>query len=605
MEFKKLVTSPPSSAKVDGVCESRRMVVFDKTNSTRFLIDTGSDVSILPATRSDRCYGSEKQHLHAANGTRIRTFGTKFVSIDLGLRRKFTWNFLIADVTLPIVGADFLAKFGILVDLKNQQLIDGQTGVKSSGGMMTATLHTITLVNSSHPFHDLLQEFREITMPAEMRTSTHSDVTHHIVTRGPPVASKVRRMHPDKVKAAKEEFRLMCEMGICRPSSSSWASPLHCVLKKNGQFRFVGDYRRLNHVTQPDRYPVPHIHDLLHSLHGKSVFTTLDLERAYHQVAVEEADIPKTAVITPFGLFEFTRMQFGLCNASQTFQRYMHKILGDLDFVVVFIDDICIASKSLAEHEQHLRIVFERLRQHGLVINLDKCVFAQNEVEFIGYLINCDGVRPLPARVQAIANYEKPSTVKELRRFLAILNGYKRFVRHASDIQAELQKLIPGNKRNDTRKLQWTDAALSSFELCKRSLAESILLHYPDSSKPLALMIDASNIAAGAVLQQLNGNVWEPLGFYSEKFSKPQLKYSTFGRELTAMRMSVKYFRHFLEGRTFTIFTDHRPLTYALTTESKSRLPHEERYLRFISEFTTDIQHVSGKENFVADASLA
>lgn len=186
---------------------------------------------------------------------------------------------------------------------------------------MTATLHTITLVNSSHPFHDLLQEFREITMPAEMRTSTHSDVTHHIVTRGPPVASKVRRMHPDKVKAAKEEFRLMCEMGICRPSSSSWASPLHCVLKKNGQFRFVGDYRRLNHVTQPDRYPVPHIHDLLHSLHGKSVFTTLDLERAYHQVAVEEADIPKTAVITPFGLFEFTRMQFGLCNASQTFQR--------------------------------------------------------------------------------------------------------------------------------------------------------------------------------------------------------------------------------------------------------------------------------------------
>lgn len=118
MEFKKLVTSPPSSAMVDGVCESRRMVVFDKTNSTRFLIDTGSDVSILPATRSDRCYGSEKQHLHAANGTRIRTFGTKFVSIDLGLRRKFTWNFLIADVTLPIVGADFLAKFGILVDLK-------------------------------------------------------------------------------------------------------------------------------------------------------------------------------------------------------------------------------------------------------------------------------------------------------------------------------------------------------------------------------------------------------------------------------------------------------------------------------------------------------
>ena len=164
-------------------------------------------------------------------------------------------------------------------------------------------------------------------------------------------------MHQDKIKAAREEFRLMCDLGICRPSSSCWASPLHCVPKKSGKWRFVGDYQRLNQITTPDRYPVPHIHDLLNLLHGKSIFTTLDLERAYHQVAVEEADIPKTAVITPFSLFEFTCMQFGLCNASQTFQRYMNRIFGDLDFVVVFIDDICKASESLSEHEEHLRTV--------------------------------------------------------------------------------------------------------------------------------------------------------------------------------------------------------------------------------------------------------
>lgn len=580
---------------------SHRLRIFDRSSHIRFLIDTGSDVSIIPATCREKSYGPSAFRLHAANGSTIKTFGSRFVTTDLGLRRRFAWNFLIADVTTAIIGADFLAYFGILVDLSSHRLIDGKTKLHSTGGITQAEVHGVTTVDVNHPFRDLLFEYREITSPPTMRSEIQHNVTHHIQTKGPPVACKARRMAPDKLQAAKKDFEMMMELGICRPSKSCWASPLHCVPKKNGEWRFVGDYRSLNRVTIPDRYPVPHIHDLLNNFLGKKYFTTLDLVRAYYNVPVEESDIPKTAVITPFGLFEFTRMQFGLCNASQSFQRFMHSIFGDLDFVIVFVDDICIASASEEEHRRHVQIVFDRLRKNGLVLNLTKCKFAQTEVDFLGYRVNEDGVKPQPDRVAAVIQYTQPTTVKELRRFLALVNGYKRFLPGAAGQQKVLQDLIQGNRKNDTRKLEWNTTTEAAFARCKQSLADATLLHYPDSSKPLALMVDASDLAAGAVLQQYSSGSWQPLGFFSQKFSSSQKKYSVFGRELTAMKLAVKYFRHLIEGKSFTIFTDHRPLTYALDSNS-THLPHEERYLQYISSFTRSIKHISGKDNFVADA---
>ncbi|XP_039429735.1 uncharacterized protein LOC120413094 [Culex pipiens pallens] len=559
---KKLSDRPPVSAEVGGLSRSRRLLIYDRSSKTKYLIDTGSDVSIVPAQMSDKRNPTSDIQLHAANGSNIKVYGSRCVNTDLGLRRKFCWNFLIANVGMAIIGADFLANFGLLVDLKNHRLTDGKTGLQSSAGLTSAAVFGVTTVGFDHPFRDLLQEFRVITVLNSMQTAAKHDVKHIIETKGPPVAFKVRRLAPDKVDAARAEFKVMCDLGIARPSSSSWASPLHCVPKKDGQWRFVGDYRALNK--------------------GKSIFTTLDMIRAYHQIPVNEEDIEKTAVITPFGLYEFPRMQFGLCNAGQTYQRFMHKVLGDLDFVVVYMDDICIASATAAEHKQHVRKVFERLRDFGLVINMAKSKFARDQVEFLGYVVSHEGVLPLPDRVKAVSDFPEPATVKDLRRFLALLNSYKRFIPHATDIQLALRNLIPGNKKNDTRKLVWTEAARSAFRECKRSLSEATLLHYPDSRKPLALMVDASNTAAGAALQQLDGilNV----------------------RPLLAAKRAVEYFRYMVEGRKFVIFTDHKPLTFAMASNSNSRLPHEQRYLKYISCFTTDIRHISGRNNVVADA---
>ncbi|GJU38895.1 putative reverse transcriptase domain-containing protein [Tanacetum coccineum] len=408
-----------------------------------------------------------------------------------------------------------------------------------------------------------------------------------------PVARAPYRLAPSEMKELSDQLKELSDKGFIRPSSSPWGAPVLFVKKKDGSFRMCIDYRELNKLTVKNRYPLPRIDDLFDQLQGSSIYSKIDLRSGYHQLRVREEDIPKTAFRTRYGHYEFQVMPFGLTNAPAVFMDLMNRVCKPyLDkFVIVFIDDILIYSKNKQEHAEHLKLILELLKKEQLYAKFSKCEFWIPKVQFLGHVIDSQGIHVDPAKIESVKDWESPKSATEIRQFLGLAGYYRRFIEGFSKIAKPMTKLT-----QKKIKFEWSDKAEAAFQLIKQKLCSAPILALPEGSEDFIAYCDASIKGLGAVLMQRE----KVIAYASRQLKIHEKNYTTHDLELGAVVFALKIWRHYLYGTKCTVFTDHKSLQHIL--DQKELNMRQRRWLELLSDYDCEIRYHPGKANVVADA---
>ena len=401
------------------------------------------------------------------------------------------------------------------------------------------------------------------------------------------------RLRPAEQDELEEQVKDLLAQGFIRPSQSPYGAPVLFVPKKDGRWRMCIDYRALNRQTVKDLYPLPRIDALLDRLGTAKIFTKLDLASGYHQIAMDEGSIYRTAFTTSLGQWEFMVMPFGLCNAPATFQRLMNKVFAvEINqFILVYLDDILIFSNSVEEHWEHLRIVLERLRKAKLYGRMHKCEFLKDRVDYLGYEVSEKGIHASPEKVKAVVNWPRPQTVHDVRSFLGLASYYRRFIHGFSQIAGPMTELTKSKA-----KWRWEKAQENSFLALKVALSTAPVLKLPDFDYQFVVTTDASDVAVGAILQQDVGMGLQPIAFASRKLQQAEVRYSAYERELLGIVWAIGQWKHYFQGpHPIVIQTDHAPLRHLPNQASvNSRIW---KWLSILQSYNIDIQHIPGKHN--------